>query len=266
MIKYLILLLLLAGCAQPPVGGEVNIEKEFHDHDIFEQYSQANGTTIEETKEFFQNTHGIDEEKNIFANLPPPNPQFLEWKSILNGGDGNALGETPENAYLQPEFYPTFETSGIQTWIHAPSIPTFSLGLNGTPGIQEATINQPTADFNTTLFITAAWGSTVHQGMRLRYKVVPSALIHLDFEPSEFVIGPSFPTFHEKWAQKVIVRGTMNNVPEGEYHVYILPALPNPIEANQWKEEGHTPYVNAEGSLYSDTGIGELIIKVTQEN
>lgn len=262
MLSLLLIGVILSGCLSSNPNKTPN---EFpHDeqtpHRLFEQYAAKSGTTIEQTMNFFKEVYGVSEEKEIFAALPTKPHDFEEKKQALHDGNGAALLELDPSVYLLPEFYPTFLTSGLKTWINAPNQPVQTIGVGGTPGDQIAHIPTPDGEFITTLFVTSSWGSTHYQGMKLAYTIEPDANITLTFEPENLVVGPTFPVFSEEWAQKVIIRGKMENVKEGTYHITLYPDTPNPAQSNEWAQS-RNPYVQYPGPLSSAEGIGTLTLE-----
>ena len=257
IVILLIGIIFLAGCVNPTT----NTSQE---RSVFAEYATAHGTTQQETQEFFAETYGINEEKEIWEKLPQQPENFQEYANEWNGINGNSLGETPREVFAQPEFYPTYETSGKTKWVNAPVVPAQTIGIGGTPGIQEATMPEGTGVFDTALFVTSAWGATYYQGMRLAYRVNPETDIRLMFEPEEIVVGPNFPTFSENWAEKVKIRGLVGDIAPGVYEITIYADTPTQEKVEEWRGN-YQPYINANGVITSNEGMGTLVLTIVEE-
>lgn len=260
------IIFLVAGCLAPAESDLGKPNPPLIGYGLFAGYADTHEITIEETKLFFQEVYGLKNEEQIFAKIPPLSNRMESIQKGMMGEEGNAMKNIPESIYLRPEFYPTYSTSGVKTWTHAPPIPAATIGIGGTPGEQKATIPIGGGTFETVLFVTSAWGSTYYQGMTLAYRVEPAGDIQLEFNPSTFVLGPAFPQFDEKWAQKVEIRGEVGSeVGEGNYQIFLYPALPSGENEKEWREK-YAPYIHAAGAVVDPEGIGTLFLTIEGEN
>ncbi len=232
-----------------------------HYHNIFQQYAEANGKNIAETTQFFQQTYGI-EEAGIFRQLPTPSEAFEQDVNTLNYGNGLSVNQIPAESYLQPEFYPTFESTGIKTWTQATAPLTNTFGVASTPADQQATLEPDSNGFTTTLFIGSAWGVTYYQGMAFRYVIEPQADIQLTFSPNNILMGPTFPAFTPEWMHKITVDGTIGeDVGEGTYTINIFPA-DAPIEIQEGWYAEHPRYINGNGLIGPSNGLATFVLTI----
>ena len=245
--------------AKPPTPYSPNIAT-LH-HQLFERHAEMNGKTIEETIAFFRQTYGIDE-TDIYRQLPPPSETFAQDVNTLNYGNGLSVNQIPPESYLQPEFYPTFESTGIKTWVEATAPLTNTFGFASTPAEQQATLEADSNGFTTTLFIGSAWGVTYYQGMGFRYTIQPAANIQLQFSPNHVLMGPTFPIFTPEWLHKITIDGTIGEEVEGgEYTINIFPA-DAPIEAQEAWYAAHPRYINGNGLIGPSNGLATFVLTI----
>lgn len=276
IIPITLLIIIFAGCISGSTAPEPAVNNTtqpivptpalpLRQHGIFQQYATAHGITLAEAQTFFQNTYGINEE-DIFAQLPLPSETFLVDVNTLHYGNGETTNLITPQSYLQPEFYPTFTTSGVGVWKNAPEQYPNTVGLASTPADQQAELTEDTNTFSTTLFIGSAWGATYYQGIAFRYTVSPAADIQLTFNPPLVLAGPTFPTFTPEWMHKITVQGTIApTVEEGKYTITILPAdAPVPVQ-EEWYST-HPRYVNGNGLIAPSNGLATLTLTIPQRN
>ncbi|QQR92795.1 MAG: hypothetical protein IPJ89_00950 [Candidatus Iainarchaeum archaeon] len=271
-----LLLVILAGCTSPANNPATPTPDTNHglvptptlplrEHAIFQQYATTNGKTIQETQTFFHNNYGIAE-NDIFAQLPSVPATFLQDVNTLHYGNGLGTNLIPRESYLQPEFFPTFSTTGIQTWAKAPDQFPNTVGLSSTPAEQQATLASDSNGFTTTLFIGSAWGVTYYQGMAFRYTIQPAADIHLSFDPPHILAGPTFPVFTPEWMHKITVDGTIGtDVEEGTYTITIYPA-DAPIEVQEQWYDAHPRYVSGNGLIGPSDGLATFTLTIPARN
>lgn len=272
LIGLLIITIALAGCTSTPAPNP-NItpiilpdpSTPLHQHQIFQQYATSRGITPQETTQFFQTTYGISEE-GIYSQLPTPAATFFQDVNTLHYGNGIEINTIPAESYLQPEFFPTFTTSGIKTWIEAPTQFPNTFGFSSTPAEQQATLAEDSNGFTTTLFIGSAWGVTYYQGMAFRYTIIPQADIQLTFDPPHILAGPTFPAFTPEWMHKITINGNIGAaVPAGTYTISIFPA-DAPIEVqNEWYSQ-HPRYINGNGLIGPANGLATLTLTIPPRN
>ncbi|MEK6902441.1 MAG: hypothetical protein AABX02_02530, partial [archaeon] len=167
------------------------------------------------------------------------------------------LNEVPYDVYAQPEFYPTFETTGMRTWTNPPTQPVVMVGIATTPADQTSPIQEGETTIDTTLFISSAWGATQYQGMKLTYSVEPDVNVIIQFDPEEFMVGPAFPQMDQNWVQKVHVTGTIHTQKGERYTIRIRANPPSDEKAVTWASE-HPAYENVSPIFASSEGIATL--------
>ncbi len=258
--------LLLSGCVSE---GKPLTQVEQSDHaftGLIEQHATANRITVNESKAIWEQ-YGIINEKDILKNLPSKTNTFEKEKEWVNGGEGVLLGIIDENNYQQPDFYPTFETSGKKTWINAMGEKSYVLGVMSTPADQEAVLTNEIREFETYLFVGAGWGTTTHQGVKLRAAVEPNESgITIAITPNEFLVGPTFPIIDENWIERVHIEGSVSpEAKEGKYTITIL--LDNPTEQNEneWVTT-HTEYARANTSFVDPRGLATLTLTIPEKS
>ncbi len=261
-------ILLLAGCTTPQTNEPTpftQTAEDIHHHDLFLLHAQKNNQTLEETRAFFQQTYEIQNENTIFQNLPTPPTTFNEHLQVWKGGDTNALLQVPPETYLQPEFYPTFQETGLNAWINAPNPPAAAMGIMSIPAEQETTIPPEETTIEAALYIGSAWGTTYYQGMGLRYTLEPKTPHTLTITPANILVGPTFPLFSKNWMKRIQIQGTITPTPGVKtYTLRLFPATPTVDLENQWAYT-QTPYVRADTTLINPEGLATLTIHVQEE-
>lgn len=280
-MRYMILIalgIIALGCVQPtaplpptpsPPAGDINqtiplIEENLHPlhrHQLFYTYAEQHSSSYEEAKTFFSQTYGLENETAIYSALPLPLPRFEEDKNKLEKGNGISLREIPYESYIQPEFYPNYETAP-EWWVNAPSVPAYSVGFTTTPAEQQAVMGTDTNTFDTTLFVGSSWGVNYYQGMGFRYTVEPEAAIQLTFTPQNALLGPTFPRFDANWMHQIQIQGEIEEaLAPGTYKITIYPNdAPQGIQ-EEWAAT-HQPYVNGNGVLGPSDGLATFEITV----
>ncbi len=230
---------------------------------IFASHATQNQLTIEQTRTFFKENYGITED-DIYAQLPPTPASFQNDVNTLHYGNGISIGQIPLESYRQPEFYPTFSTSGIKTWATAPATLPNTIGIASTPAVQEAVLAPDTNGFSTTLFVGSAWGVTYYQGMGFRYRIQPAANIQLQFTPPHVLLGPTFPVFTPEWIHRITIDAQIPpEVPPGQYQITIYPASA-PIEQQEKWYATHSRYINGDGIITPSEGLATLTLTIPQ--
>ncbi len=261
IMTTILVLILGLGCVQEakptPVVIEINLN-QIHVHTIFEKHAQANGQTKYESQQFFAQNYQLDSENSIFDQLDTPPPDYEEEKNWMYDGNSESLGWISQETYQQPEFYPTFSTSGINAWVKAPATLQFSMGLIGTPAKQITALPPGKKEFSTYLFVGSSWGVTARQAGSLHYDIEPDANITIDFSPNTFFLGKSFPVFEKGWVERIHLRGTINeNVEPGTYYITVLATPPNPEV--EWNPAEYYPVDN---TFFPEDGLANLQLTV----
>ncbi len=266
----IILVIILSGCVQEPyepASQELTPTTltNLRNYSIFETWADQHNKTINETKTFFAEVHGLEKEEDIFSHLPPLPADMNAWNEMWNEGDINGIANAPENVYVQPEFYPTFMESGLAPWENAPYSPQAVFGIMSTPADQEVTINQEETALESTLLVGSAWGTTYYQGVGLFYTLEPEAPHTIEITPNQLLAGPTFPRFDREWVHRIAIRGTIT--PQEGVDTYVLriyPATPHPDYEQQWYAN-HTPYLRVDTTYTNPEGLATLTIHVQEE-
>ena len=270
----LLILLLLAssGCVQTPsntvpnenlpIQNETNTDT-IHSHHLFQGYADAHGISLVETQDFFEKNYLLTNEKDIFEALPTLPRTFEGDVEALQSGNMERLLSVPYETYIQPEFYPTFATRGIDTWRRAPLAMETTLGISTTPAEQYATLQEGTNRFESVLFVGSAWGATHYQGIAIGYEVIPTADIHVQFSPSYVMAGPAFPIMDQNWMHKIALHGNVGtNVGEGTYHIRAFLISPTPDQLEEGFKDHPTQYVPANEGIQIGEGIGDFYLTI----
>ncbi len=227
---------------------------------IFEQFSKKNNLNNEEITQFFQEKYGLKNEQAIFEFLPKKPTTFEEDRKKLYAGDSRELGEIPFESYTQPDFYPTFHPNGIRIWVEANGNAQPVLGIATTPAEQETTLDENVTEFNTYLFVNAAWGTTEFQAFSFQYTISPNAPIRMNATPRTLFLGPVFPRVTKEWAERVKFTGVIPlDTPPGEYTITIWAAAPE--EKIPEDAPGKT-YFRGGDILQPSNGIATLRVRI----
>jgi len=190
-----------------------------------------------------------------------------------------------ENYYKQPEFYPTWESTGIGFYsllredeLVQVSYPP-SIGFGAYPGDQFFSIQKGGGRIDVISFWHSAWGVINWQGMELQ-TVYPTSgsLFGFDIEqdpeevekyitveliPNILLLEPSFPSFEPNWAQRVNMIIRVNETtPSGKYLVGVIAVDPPSFLADQWTRKYKLGYASV-GS--APVGIGRSTLQILIE-
>ncbi len=258
------ILLLATGCVQTesnnPPENPISNERDW----MTEGYAQHHHVSIEQAKEFFVKTYGVERAKDIVKNLPERNENFEKDKEKMNGGSGEGLGEVARENYLQPDFFETFETSGKRTWVQAPEVWQGVIGIFSTPAEQEAVLGTESKEFETYLFVGSGWGVTYFQGIGFDASIEPEAPIAIEIDPPHMLAGPAFPVLDKEWVGRIRITGKiMGEVAPGKYTITIRASSP-PIEKQAEWAGTQEWYVNADTIFVDPRGLATLVLNVTE--
>lgn len=260
----IILLFVLLGCVNSnPPPEEQN--PSLHEHGLFEKYATNHNQSLTEATTFFKNHYLLESEQAIYEKLPTPPTDFTQWNEKWKKGNTEELSLVPSTVYLQPEFYPTFETKGITMWTDAEPTASQRIGIASTPAEQEATLPTDSNAFQTILFVGSAWGSTHAQAIGLAAQIEPETDIHVNINPQNIIIGPNFPQFSDDWMQRITIAGELGEtVKEGTYIVRIIGI--NPTLDSSMNIEKYPQLVNGNSIFVNTKGLATIIIHVPDKN
>ncbi len=181
----------------------------------------------------------------IFSNLPEfPDDFYSVDDKVYRLANLRELKDITEQYYKQPEFYPTFETQGIEMIKNPPPDRIGISGMGAYPGEQTFTTAKG-QQFTATAFFHASWMVQTYQGMKIR-KTFDAEYFSVSADPETFLLGPSYPVFDKDWAQKVVIGiNVRNDTPSGRYTIGIDPGTPSEEYENLWRSIYGSRYVNA---------------------
>lgn len=163
----------------------------------------------------------------VFSKLPPFPNNFSK-----------ALSEnTLEVYYKQPEFYPTFETKGLNYYVNPPGDYLGFYGYGTYPSSERITAKQGDNKTLTTFFLTS-WYVVSYQG--LKFVLDNESLkeyFDIQIEPDTILLEPTYPVFEYNWTQKILIKiHVKDNALKGTYKIGInVESPPTDIE-NEWIE------------------------------
>lgn len=223
----------------------------------------------------------------VFELLPEYPADFGEIDFLVEHGEIPILenfteGVPDENYYKQPEFYPTWETKGVNSFL-SPTPGYFAMkGLGAYPGDIVIRPVKAGQDLIAITFFHSAWGVIKWQGVGLdvtyptegstemgKFSVVqdPAEVknyFKVEVEPKNLLLEPTYPVFYPNWTQKVKINIHVNeNTPPGKYLIGISVASPSPEFSQKWINELRLKYT--EGGI---AGIGrpnyQIFIEVVE--
>lgn len=265
----LIALLLTSGCLNgenqpnPPINPPAN--QTSSPHGIYQEWATTHQTTLEEATLFFKKNYGLENENDIFAQLPPPPENIDMFNTFWGGGDANTLRDIPEETILQPTFYPTFQQTGKRPWTNATGEWPSTTGTMSTPAEQEITIPPEETLMEATLLVGSTWGATYYQGAGITYTLQPETPHQLTITPSSILLGPTFPAFSPEWMKRITIQGTITPTPGVEkYTLTLFSTTPHPDSEQQWMAQ-YAPYIRTDGTYTDPNGLATLTIRVHEE-
>lgn len=222
--------------------------------------------------------------KELFANLPPFPEDFYAMKVLVEFGKIPDLGRVGEEYYKQPEFYPQFETNGVQMMQNPPVGRWAPYGYGSYPSeTLVATTND--TEFTVYTYFHSSWLVESYQGLGL-VPVFPAVANMLQNEfpdgaryvaqnpneaqkyfdvsitPGAILLEPAFPVFGKNWAQRVAMKIKVKGAPKGRYVIGIgIGSVPKELDA-QWVWKYKTAY-NTGGMAGIDVPWYQAFIQVS---
>ncbi len=164
---------------------------------------------------------------SIFGQLPSPPACLVSISSAFESGKfSDAFFFTPEY-FLQPEFYPNFESEGLRQWT-SPLASHFGLvGVSLYPFESRSGVLKG-GEKSFRFFIHSGYGVRSMQAVRLEAVLedssdAPYVSLSLDPESSSgFILGPTFPLFSSEWVHPVVLTVRMDaQAPYTEYRIHL---------------------------------------------
>ena len=164
---------------------------------------------------------------------------FIQVKRDIEKGITYDLCDISSNHYLQPEFYPSYETFKLKEhdysrWgVH---------GFGAYPGSVGYSINNMNEGQTVSVctFIHASFGVETFQGMKLSIISNSPELFSAVVEPTEFLLYPAFPdtSKNDKWAKKIkITIKAKEDIPAGSYDFQLKTISPGNTKDIEYREE-----------------------------
>lgn len=170
---------------------------------------EKNGNEILGCTNIDRSTYGIIDA--VFEKLPSA-PACLQ--SIIDVYEAKKFSDetffTPE-FFLQPEFYPSFENTGLMFWKDPSSSHWGVVGYGAYPSKKNITLKRGET-VTVYYYLHSGFGVRTYQGIRLK-PVVESEppggylTVALDYNTGNgLLLGPTFPKFQPNWAHRVDVK------------------------------------------------------------
>jgi hypothetical protein len=164
---------------------------------------------------------------SVFAQLPSPPACLVSISSAFESGKfSDAFFFTPEY-YLQPEFYPNFQSEGLPQWT-SPLASHFGLvGISLYPFESRSGVLKG-GEKSFRFFIHSGYGVRSTQAVRLEAVLEDSSgaqYVSLSLDPessSGFILDPTFPLFSSNWVHPVVLTVQMDeHAPYTEYRIHL---------------------------------------------
>lgn len=208
---------------------------------------------------------GLNTEEEIYENLPKPAEDFSEIVYLFSQGRYFSIGLLGEEYYKQPEFYPTFKTSGLRSWTRTDSRYWAPHGFGSYPSQQSDELSLSGRRESTgVVFIQSSWGVQTYQGFSLHADETSKQFFDISITPQNFLIGPAWPKFAPNWAERVVVTARVkDNTPPGTYKIIINTFTPPKELREQWQYLYKNIYFDASVSpVQPSSNLVEFVIEV----
>ncbi len=219
----LILLIFSAGCISPAQYESSN------DAGVFSgkrpQYAGLNSSIFAGLPDFPEDFYSVDSRVSLLADL-------------------QGFKDITENYYRQPEFYPTWEISGVSGFMNPPADRIGVMGIGAYPADLTTSMGR-NSEINVTVFFHSSWLVQTYQGMSLDIINPAAEYFNITIDKNELLIGPNYPKFDRGWAQKVVIRIRSKNALPRSYIIGINPSGP---QNKEWPQK-YAPYIGFFGGL-----------------
>ena len=196
----------------------------------------------------------------VYTNLPDFPEDFYYLDEIITFQEGIVdLTSLEEEYWKQPEFFPTWESNGVER-MKNPSRDRSTIWGWGAYPADQGFATSPGAEFTTATFFHTSWMVQSYQGMKLVPVFPGSGTINGIFvsspdaekyftvtvNPELILLGPAFPRFDSDWSYKIVVTIKVDEAtPPGDYLFGVNPRPP-PLEAKrEWTLAHKLRYVDA---------------------
>jgi len=191
---------------------------------------------------------------DIFVNLPEKDDQvrFDLIKRNFYTSQISDFSLVDENVWRRPEFYPTWERSGIITFTDHDFSRWGIHGYGFFPSEESWNIaNMDSGDeFKFQSWFHTSWGVETWQGIQL-VPIYDKELFDVSIEPNLFIIGPTYPQFDIEWTKLIQFKVTAKEpIPPGDYIFSVAVSAPSKEQENEWSWELLDQYTD--GKLHDD--------------
>ena len=212
-------------------------------YDLFEKAAGYLNRPVEQMPSYF----GLNNEEEIFLDLPKPADDFSEIAYLFSSGKYFSIGYLDETYYKQPEMYPNFKTLGTKYWTRPDPKYWTTGGYGSYPSEQWdiLTIGER-EEFDAAVFFYTSWGVQAYQGVTLQPDPETSKYFDITITPQTFLLEPTFPKFGNGWAYKIEIHGKMKEgTPPGSYKIGINVETPPNEFIEKWEFDHKNLYFNA---------------------
>lgn len=288
VISFLLIAAVLSGCVQQPDDEEQNQGSSFvpenseDEKTDFEKLEElvSREKHFEDSRRPAREDYGIPSE--VFEDLPPVPDDFGTMTYLFEIGKWRDINYFKESYYLQPEFYPLFDESGLRWWTNPEPESWGVVGWGAYPG-DVFVETHPGAEFTAKTFWHVGWGVQTYQGFQLM-PVYPSSsqdenehvinrqdptvvkdYFSVSFEEPVFLMAPTYPKFEKDWARVVEMNVKVKEgTPAGKYVLGIGVGTPPEEQRSYWLAKHKTMYFDAvSGSLSIGRPHFRLIVNVS---
>lgn len=161
-------------------------------------------------------TYGIP--LGVFEDLTKAPNDFSILVEKMHKGNYSNYVFFPQEYFLQPEFYPSFNEATRAYWVN-PSLTHYgAAGYGFYPAYQEISIPQGKS-MTAAFFVHAGFGVQNYQGLKIMPKNNYPGISVSIIEP-QLLLGYSYPKFSNDWAKKVLlVISVGDTVETGDYEI-----------------------------------------------
>lgn len=171
--------------------------------------------------------------------LTPTPPTFELVKRNFYDSQIDNFNNIDPAIWKRPEFYPTWERSGIPSFKNHDYSRWGVHGYGFFPSVESWTVHNMSSGNTLTyhVFLHTAWGVETWQGMKL-IPICNDTLFNVEITPNEFYLEPTFPTFYPEWTKKIKFTVTaMEKIPPGTYSIRVDVGVPNDAKTEAWSWE-----------------------------
>lgn len=210
-----------------------------------------------------RNSYGIS--SAVFESLPKPPKCFSSFMQLYRANQFSDDFFFSKNFFLQPEFYPNFESQGLSYWTSPIATHWGAIGFGASPF--ERSVNaKPGETVRTRFFFHSGFGVRTFQGLRLEAEFEnPSdaqwVQVKLDSESENgFLLGPSFPKFDQNWAKAIDAQlAVLPGASTKTIAIRLKTKAPGPLVAEEWAAKNPNRYFNATAFVGEQTAMRILL-------